>query len=193
MLLGEQYVGKTSIIRRLCKGTFLEKRKETEEYDWTNLYKTISIDNKEVLEQITLIDTLGLEKFNSIGAYYIKQCHGFMFVYDISDLEGLNSIKKWKKLIDDNSSEDKPILLVGNKSDLPRKISRENAMELARNNKFLFGLESTCKDLNNINIENNMLFLIKRITQNVLLKKEKDIGISRPILSLEKKEKNKCC
>ena len=62
-------------------------------------------------------------------------------------------------------------MLVGNKSDLGRKIDRNIAEKLAKDLNIMFGKESTCKNLNDINIEDNMLLFISKITIEKITKK----------------------
>ena len=163
MLLGDAYVGKTTLINRIASGTFLQFYECTVSLDFVPIYKKIKINDKEYLVKITLVDTLGSEMHDSVGNSFIKQCDGFMLVYDISNINGLKFITKWKKVIDDNSNKSKAIILVGNKSDLERKIDRFMAEKLANQSKIDFGEESTCKNLNDLNIENNMLKLITKL------------------------------
>lgn len=176
MLLGDAYVGKTTLINRIASGTFLQFYECTVSLDFVPIYKKIKINDKEYLVKITLVDTLGSEMHDSVGNSFIKQCDGFMLVYDISNINGLKFITKWKKVIDDNSNKSKAIILVGNKSDLERKIDRFMAEKLANQLKIDFGEESTCKNLNDLNIENNMLKLITKITEEIIKKKEDGLG-----------------
>lgn len=175
MLLGDAYVGKTSLINRLASGTFLQFYECTVSLDFVPIYKKLKIDDKEYLVKVTLVDTVGTEMHESVGNSFIKQCDGFMLVYDISNINGLKKIKEWKQLIDNNSKKNKAIILVGNKSDLERKISKYNAEKLSDDLNIMFGEESTCKDLNNINIEKNMYTLIYKVTEEIIKNKEKEI------------------
>lgn len=65
-----------------------------------------------------------------------------MFIYDISNKNGLIDIKKWKKLIDDNSFKTESILLVGNKSDSEIKTDTNETKNEAMDLKIMFGNES---------------------------------------------------
>lgn len=175
MLLGDSYVGKTTLINRIASGTFLKFHEITISLDFVPIYKKLNLNGKEYLVKTTLVDTIGTEMYNSVAKTFIKQCDGFMLIYDISKIDGLKDVKKWKKLIDD-SIKSEAIMLVGNKSDLGRKIDRNIAEKLAKDLNIMFGKESTCKNLNDINIEDNMLLFISKITLEKITKKNFDFN-----------------
>lgn len=174
MLLGDSFVGKTTLINRIASGTFLKFHQLTIALDFVPIYKKININNKDYLVKTILVDTGGTERYKSVSSSFIKQCDGFMLIYDISNKNGLNDIKEWKKLIDDNSFKTESIMLVGNKSDLEKKIDINEAKYLATNLKIMFGNESSCKNLNDINIEKNMFLLISKIAEEIIKKKESE-------------------
>ena len=193
MLLGDANVGKTTLINRLASGTFIQFYECTVSIDFVPIYKKIKIEDKEYLVKITLVDTVGSEMYHSVGNSLIKQCDGFMLVYDISNMNGLKYMKKWKELIDNNSNKNKAIILVGNKSDLERKISRATAEKLAIDLKIIFGDESTCKNLNNPNIEKNMYLLISKIAEKIIKKTENDYSHESGYTPIEPKKSGGGC
>lgn len=188
MLLGDANVGKTTLINRLASGTFIQFYECTISVDFVPIYKKIKVEDKEYLIKITLVDTVGSEMYDSVGNSLIKQCDGFMLVYDISNINGLKYIKKWKELIDNNSKKNKAIILVGNKSDLERKISKNIAEKLARDLKIYFGDESTCKNLSDTNIEKNMFFLISKIIEEIIKKNENVLDYQSTNIGIGKKD-----
>lgn len=73
--------------------------------------------------KLEIIDTAGTEQFTSMVEMYIRNCQGFILVYDVTkktSFEGLASIKKlvWdtKKV---TKNKGPPMVLVGNKIDDP--------------------------------------------------------------------------
>ena len=168
MILGDCCTGKTSLINRLASGNHLQFYKCTVSLDFVPIYKKMEIDNKEYLIKVTLIDTAGAETYNSVGNSFIKQCDGFILLYDISNKFTLKNINNWKKIIDDNSKKNNYIILIGNKSDLERSVSKYEAIQLSNELNIDLGEESTCKDLNDKNLEKNIDFLINKIAHEII-------------------------
>ena len=59
-------------------------------------------------------------------------------------------------------------MLFGNKLDLERKIKKYEAIKLSGELNIDFGDESSCKDLENRNLENNMDELIAKVAKDKL-------------------------
>jgi small GTP-binding protein len=71
---------------------------------------------KNVTCSVTLIDTAGMERFRSLTAQYLRPADAVLFVYDWNEknsTECRNSLDDAKQLV-----QDKPIITVGNKTDL---------------------------------------------------------------------------
>ena len=96
MLLGDSYVGKTTLINRIASGTFLKFHEITISLDFVPIYKKLNLNGKEYLVKTTLVDTIGTEMYNSVAKTFIKQCDGFMLIYDISKIDGLKTLKNGK-------------------------------------------------------------------------------------------------
>lgn len=190
MLLGDAHVGKTSIINRLKSGTFLQFYQCTVSLDFVNIYRKININNKDYLIRCTFVDTAGSEIHDSLASSFVKQCDGFALIYNISDINGLKNIKKWKENIDNNSKKNKPpIILIGNKLDLNKKIQKYMAIQLSKELDIDFGDESSCKDLNNRTLENNIDILITKVAKNKL----NDEEIDKNSVKVEKKKSSDGC
>ena len=91
----------------MASGTFIQFYECTVAIDFVPIYKKIKIEDKEYLVKITLVDAVGSEMYDSVGNSFIKQCDGFILVYDISNINGLSYMKKWKNLINNNSNKNK--------------------------------------------------------------------------------------
>jgi len=68
---------------------------------------------------VTLMDTAGQEKSNSIPPSWYRHADGAIVMYDITDYGSFKGVATWKKEIDRNCrKENIPYILVGNKVDI---------------------------------------------------------------------------
>ena len=130
-ILGESQVGKTSMISVKSGLQFNEKQIATVGID--NFIDKKVIDNQEY--KFKFFDTAGQERYNSISAQTIKIADGFILVFSVTDRGSLEKISFWMKSIEENTNiKDKVIILVGNKIDMEREISHEEANNFAKEN-----------------------------------------------------------
>ncbi|KAI0070688.1 ras-domain-containing protein [Panus rudis PR-1116 ss-1] len=117
VLLGDQSVGKTSLITRFMYDTFDNTYQATIGIDF--LSKAMYLEDRTV--RLQLWDTAGQERYRSLIPSYIRDCSVAIVVFDITNRQSFLSTSKW---IDDVRSErgnDVIIVLVGNKADLSDK------------------------------------------------------------------------
>lgn len=147
VFLGDQSVGKTSIITRFMYDTFDKQYQATIGIDF--LSKTMYLEDRTV--RLQLWDTAGQERFRSLIPSYIRDSAGAIIVYDISSRPSFTSTFKW---IDDVRAErgtDVVIILIGNKCDLQdrREVSTEEAQSKAQEHGVMF-LEVSAKQGSNV-------------------------------------------
>ena len=168
MLLGNNLVGKTSIINRFCENKFSDKNITAKGVDFKN--KEVIRGNIKIRLQIW--DISGQEKSSSIMKSYYKCTHGILLVYDITDKNSFDSIIEWineiKKDVDLNKTG---LVVVGNKCDVPedRVVSDLMREDLEKNLNIRF-FEISAK--NNINIEESFNFLLEEIIEIVETEKK---------------------
>lgn len=138
VLLGDQSVGKTSIIARFMYDTFDQQYQPTIGIDFFS--KTIHLeDDRDV--RLHLWDTAGQERFHSLIPSYIRNSAATVVVYDITSRPSFFNAFKW---IDEVRTESGPgvvIMLVGNKIDMAsekREVSAEEALKKATESDVLF-------------------------------------------------------
>ncbi len=92
--------------------------------------KHITINKKRL--RLTVWDTGGQERFATVRTLYYKGSSGVLCVFDLTNRESFDHVPKWLDEIKAIAGE-MPVVLVGNKSDLPnRKVPREEAEDLAK-------------------------------------------------------------
>ena len=129
VFLGDQSVGKTSIIHRFIYDSFDENYQATIGIDFMS--HKMYVEDKIII--LNLWDTAGQERFKSLIPSYIKDSSVAIVVFDITSRQSFQSVDKW---IEDarNLREDEVLLvMVGNKSDLDeqRQVSALEAQEYA--------------------------------------------------------------
>jgi small GTP-binding protein len=130
LVIGESAVGKSCLLLRYTDNKFQESFMSTIGVDFKTKY--IAIEGTPVKLQIW--DTAGQEKFRSITRAYYRGAHGILVVFDISRRDTFNQTKMWIDSIRDSQAEASSIdvILIGNKCDLVRAVTKEEAEELAK-------------------------------------------------------------
>lgn len=113
IILGESYVGKTSIARRFVNDEFDTSLFSTIGIDL--LKKIVKVDDIEV--KLDIWDTAGQERFHSITKSYYRSADGIILVFDLLDLKSFDCIDRWFEGIYTETDRSVPIFLVGNKYD----------------------------------------------------------------------------
>ena len=151
IILGDSYVGKSSLINRLINNKFVELSNTLSIEYHTYI---ISINGYKIRMQIW--DTAGQEKFNSLISNYYKNTDVAIFVYSIDKEESFQNLEIWFKHLKDNN-ENSLNILIGNKLDKEKEGERvlnyEKAENFAKLNKFFLFREISCKSKEIYDIE----------------------------------------
>ena len=136
IFLGDQYVGKSSILNRFYQDKFEPDYQATIGLDFHS--KNVEIKNTTI--RLLLYDTAGQEKFKSLIPMYIRDANIIIVVYDITNKDSFLHTEHWVNETKDLKREDAIFVLVGNKIDLDdnRAVSTKEADEFANSKGFLF-------------------------------------------------------
>ena len=136
IFLGDQYVGKSSILNRFYQDKFEQDYQATIGLDFHS--KNVSINGNTV--RLLLYDTAGQEKFKSLIPMYIRDANIIIVVYDISNKDSFIHTEHWVNETKDLKREDAIFVLVGNKIDLEDKrvVQKKEAEDFATEKGFLF-------------------------------------------------------
>eukprot|EP01113_Clastostelium_recurvatum_P030190 TRINITY_DN3657_c0_g1_i6.p1 TRINITY_DN3657_c0_g1~~TRINITY_DN3657_c0_g1_i6.p1 ORF type:complete len:737 (-),score=150.46 TRINITY_DN3657_c0_g1_i6:58-2268(-) len=146
-IIGDQGVGKSSLVSRFTNKTFEEKYKPTIGADFGQVSVTIAA--KAV--KIQLWDIPGNKKL-AIDAYY-KTTVGVLVVYDVTRRSTFDDVAYWLQQVKQHvaaTDEDIVIAIVGTKIDKEdeRVVSKEEGQRCASENKTLFFETSAATALN---------------------------------------------
>jgi Ras-related protein Rab-6A len=85
----------------------------------------VYVDDKTI--RLQLWDTAGQERFKSLIPSYVKDSTVAVVVYDITDKNTFESVKKWVEDAVSMRGDEVIIIIVGNKSDLSdhRKVTQD--------------------------------------------------------------------
>ncbi|ELR14219.1 GTPbinding protein [Acanthamoeba castellanii str. Neff] len=117
VFLGDQSVGKTSIITRFMYDTFDNTYQATIGIDF--LSKTMYLEDRTI--RLQLWDTAGQERFRSLIPSYIRDSSVAIVVYDITNRTTFLDTARWVEDIRAERGNDVILMLVGNKTDLADK------------------------------------------------------------------------
>eukprot|EP00213_Chloropicon_mariensis_P001956 CAMPEP_0197476894 /NCGR_PEP_ID=MMETSP1309-20131121/11382_1 /TAXON_ID=464262 /ORGANISM="Genus nov. species nov., Strain RCC998" /LENGTH=240 /DNA_ID=CAMNT_0043017505 /DNA_START=305 /DNA_END=1024 /DNA_ORIENTATION=+ len=117
VFLGDQSVGKTSIITRFMYDKFDSTYQATIGIDF--LSKTMYLEDRTV--RLQLWDTAGQERFRSLIPSYIRDSSVAVVVYDVTNQTSFANTVRWIKDVRTERDSDVIMVLVGNKTDLSEK------------------------------------------------------------------------
>lgn len=147
VFLGEQAVGKTSIITRFMYDTFDNNYQATIGIDF--LSKTLHLEDRTV--RLQLWDTAGQERFRSLIPSYIRDSSAAIVVYDITNRNSFVNTTRWIEDVRTERGNDVIIALVGNKTDLndKRQVPFDEGKQKAAEHDVMF-IETSAKGGYNI-------------------------------------------
>jgi small GTP-binding protein len=131
VILGDEQVGKTSLLHRLIYDTFKTSYKATLGVDV--LKKTF----KDLNIELSLWDFSGQQIFEKLRAAYYADCGGAALVFDVTRKESFDSIKTWQDEAKKNSGHPNlTFILLANKCDLAssQTVSDETMEAFAQSN-----------------------------------------------------------
>ena len=147
VLLGDIYVGKTSIITRFMYDSFDMVYQATVGIDF--LSKTLYMEKKTVRLQIW--DTAGQERFRSLIPNYIRDSSVAVVVFDVTVKQSFLNVDRWVDDVTKERSKCATVILLGNKIDKTedRVVSKEEASKKAEELGVVY-LETSAKTGQNV-------------------------------------------
>jgi len=135
LVLGNQCVGKTSIVHQLVYKTFEDRYRPTVE---TILRKDLRYNERDY--PLEVVDTAGLDEYSFMPDDFTGDRYdGYCFVYAINNKESFVNVKALKAKLERKRGLDlvpsqKAVILVGNKTDLEenRQVTLAEGKETAK-------------------------------------------------------------
>ena len=165
IIIGETEVGKSCFLMRYFRDIFSASFLTTVGID----KETRIIKINDTVYRITLWDTAGQERFRSLPFKYYQNADGVLLFFDVSDKRSFENVDIWfndaKKNIKNNIWTN--IYLIGNKIDLKRVVTKEEAIKKANE----FGMkyfEVSCKiNMNVAEVMSTMIYNCYEKRENI--------------------------
>ena len=128
VLIGNAFVGKSSLILRLVKNLFIDYIESTIGAAFFIFYlKNENLDDVK----LEIWDTSGSEKHNAILPMYYRKASIVFTVFDLNNRKSFDGVKKW--IHDVKKAEPTAMIyLLANKCDLPQMIEKEEYENYAK-------------------------------------------------------------
>lgn len=173
ILIGDQAVGKTSLVNKFNTNSFSEVYTETIGVDFHTQY----FDLNERRFKIQWWDASGNEKYRTIVSAYFKSTSGIIAVYDITSKQSFVTLRTQLNCLKNHLALIRPIVfLIGNKTDLEhlREVCVQDANEYARSNGYIFR-EVSARNAVNLND------ILSELIRETIIKKELKVSSSRSL------------
>lgn len=178
VIIGDSSSGKTSILLRFAENTFKSYHDSTIGVDLKARY----ITSGDTTIKLYIWDTAGQERFRSIIKTYYEQAAGIILVFDLNNRESFLNLTYWIRELSEVGKDKCPMILVGNKCDLKRKILDKEIHDFVINSKLnMIYMETSARD--GINVDNIFMELTKKILD------ARDFMVDSKILSTKESEK----
>ena len=198
LIVGDSNVGKTSLLLQYTDAMFPLKHIATIGVE----YKIKKMTYRDFYIKLQIWDTAGQERFHSITNNFFHNTDGILFVYDITNWNSFEGVKRWMKEAEEVGDFFQKIL-IGNKCDLidEREVSTEQLQKYSLE-KNLCCFEASAKE--NIKIkeifETMIELIFKDKTDEDIIKEFGVVNSSLSFIShstnkkrIKKDEKEVCC
>jgi len=157
LVLGEPGVGKSSICMRFCKNEFNLEIKQTESCECYT--KNLKLFENKIKLYIVDIDK---NIMNADRSHIYSDVKGALILYDVTKPKTFEKIDAWLLDVKQNTKEDLPIFIVGNKTDLTylRNVDSEEGLEKANLHNVEF-FETSCVE--NVSVKELFKLLVSLV------------------------------
>ena len=190
IVVGDENVGKSSLIHLYTKGYYTKDYKSTIGVDLS--FKDLCFDRKTNM-RLFIWDITGQERFRFLTRIYYQNVSGCILVFDVNNEASFYNCEIWINNIYDNGEHLKNnIVLVGNKSDKEKIVKQEDIDYLCSKYNLEYKEISVEK---NINVYETFNYILNKLVNDNTLK-DREIENTVKILSnreVNKQKKKKCC
>ncbi len=157
--IGDSATGKTVIKVRFTENYFKQDLKTTLGVDFGSKELKLEYLSDDTLfsgvyhftAKMNLWDAAGQAHFEKIRGMYYRDAKGALLCFDVNNPVSFKNLDMWVEELDENVGRKVPVLLVGNKIDLERRVKFNEAEEYAKKRGFIGYVECSAKTGKGIN------------------------------------------
>jgi len=155
VMLGDEAVGKTSLILQHTEHRFAESYKMTIGTDISAKVVETGAKGAKTKTKVYLIiwDIGGQEKYRILRESYLRGASGGLLVFDLTNKASFNHVLDWAEEVEKFVGSKIPMVLLGNKEDLSSKrvVTKEDGEKLAGDLEIEY-LETSAKSSKNVDV-----------------------------------------
>lgn len=152
----------------------------------------VPVSYRDGIVTLHLHDTAGLERFYSLPPSYLRGAHGVFIVYDVTNPRAIVEVDTWVERVRQECDESARVILIGNKVDKERNVSRRWAEDYAEENHMEY-IETSAKTMENV----EMMFehMKEKLLEGL---SNSDFSIVTSVVSIKQSQpqnqtQSKCC
>ncbi|CAD8194361.1 unnamed protein product [Paramecium octaurelia] len=146
IVVGDQSVGKSSFVKQYSESIFIETHKPTIGVEFVK--KMVVVDKRKV--ELQIWDTAGQEQFRSMIKSFYRGAAAVFVLYGVNQRDSFEKLHEWLHELQESAHEEIVKILVGNKSDLERDVSKKEAEKFMNDNNFSLFFETSAKTGENV-------------------------------------------
>jgi len=145
VIVGDQTVGKTSLLLRFVDNVFIAENVTT---NGANMKSRVITSGKKSV-QLNIMDTCGQELFRTVSRSIYHNADAVIVVYDQGNEKSFNNVQFWLREVDNYSNNPRcHKIIVGNKTDSKLVVATNTGKEFAANLGYQFFDTSAKEDSN---------------------------------------------
>ena len=141
IIIGDSGVGKSSLLKRAVQNRFDGSYQATIGFEFLLMHFKVN----DLKIKLQIWDTCGQEMYRSLVQGFYRNTSLAIIVYDISSKKSYEGLDIWLKDLRQHTEENIPVFIIGNKMDLERQVSAEDAKIFAVSNRTIFFTECSAK------------------------------------------------
>jgi len=118
VVLGSQGVGKTSLVHRHAKNSFIPPSKAQSTVGANFTVSSLKDPETGSTIRLQIWDTAGQERFRSISRLYYRGAQAAILCYDVTSKKSFEDVGVWLKELKENCGSDIIVQIVGTKADV---------------------------------------------------------------------------
>ena len=195
ILVGDSSVGKTCLLMRAVNNKFTENYQATIGFEFLLMY--FQVNNVKIKLQIW--DTCGQEIYRSLIQGFYRNTAATIIVFSKTDRRSFDNLGSWVKDVKNNTEQEIPLFLVGNKCDVENnliEVTKEEGEQFMKQYKLKYYSDISAKT--GYKVLDTFEEVAKTVYKDFCSKRNPKQKMNKMTLEkkdelIEKSPKKKCC